>query len=118
MPPAANDRAAKQTRERSSNARDAALGRLRHANRWLIAGSVALAGVLTEVAAQAFPGKAHGASAGASTSSGAPTSGHTSTSSSGGSSSSQPQPPEQAPTQASEGESTQSSSESSSQGGS
>lgn len=33
------------------------LRRLRHANRWLIAGSAALTGVLTAVAASAFPGK-------------------------------------------------------------
>src|SRR5205807_5637149 len=41
----------------NTGTRDAALGRLRHANRWLIAGSVALTGILSEVAAQAFPGK-------------------------------------------------------------
>lgn len=37
--------------------RDAALRRLGRLNRWLIAGSVALMAVLTEVAASAFPGK-------------------------------------------------------------
>ena len=37
--------------------RDAALRRLARANRWLIAGSVTLTGVLTAVAANAFPGK-------------------------------------------------------------
>lgn len=42
---------------RSTNARDAALRRLSSANRWLVAGSVALTGVFAEVAAQAFPGK-------------------------------------------------------------
>ena len=36
--------------------RDAALRRLDRVNRWLIAGSVALTGVFTEVAASAFPG--------------------------------------------------------------
>jgi len=37
--------------------RDAALARMRRANRWLIAGAVAVTGVLTDVAAQAFPGR-------------------------------------------------------------
>jgi len=41
----------------SSHTRDAAVRRLTSANRWLIAGSVALTGILAEVAAQAFPGK-------------------------------------------------------------
>jgi hypothetical protein len=41
----------------SSDTRDAALLRLTRVNRWLIAGSVTLTGVLAEVAAQAFPGK-------------------------------------------------------------
>ncbi len=36
--------------------RDAALRRLAKSNRWLIAGSAALAGVFTAVAANAFPG--------------------------------------------------------------
>src|SRR5947209_6404884 len=36
--------------------RDAALRRLARANRWLIAGSAALTGVLTDVAANAFSG--------------------------------------------------------------
>jgi hypothetical protein len=49
-------------RSHSALARDAALRRLRSVNRWLIAGSVALTGVLTEVAAQAFPGKTLGRS--------------------------------------------------------
>src|ERR1700736_898876 len=39
------------------HARDAALKRLRRANRWLIAGSVVLTGVLADVAANAFAGK-------------------------------------------------------------
>ena len=41
----------------TSRSRDAALRRLRRANRWLIAGSATLTGVLTAVAASAFPGK-------------------------------------------------------------
>ncbi|HWC87716.1 MAG TPA: hypothetical protein VG388_14350 [Solirubrobacteraceae bacterium] len=40
-----------------SLARDAALHRMRRINRWLIAGAVLGAGVLTDVAAQAFPGR-------------------------------------------------------------
>lgn len=36
--------------------RDAALNRLRQANRWMIAGSAALTGVLADAAANAFPG--------------------------------------------------------------
>jgi hypothetical protein len=44
-------------RTQATRARDAALRRLSHINRWLIAGSVVLTGVLYEVAAQAFPGK-------------------------------------------------------------
>jgi outer membrane biosynthesis protein TonB len=40
-----------------ADARDAALRRLSRANRWLVAGSVALTGVFAEVAASAFPGK-------------------------------------------------------------
>ena len=41
----------------TSRSRDAALRRLSRANRWLIAGSATLTGVLTAVAASAFPGK-------------------------------------------------------------
>lgn len=41
----------------STNTRDRALARLSRSTRWLIAGSVALTGVLSEVAANAFPGK-------------------------------------------------------------
>ncbi|HKH78477.1 MAG TPA: hypothetical protein VJ996_00560, partial [Solirubrobacteraceae bacterium] len=41
----------------STHIRDASLRRLARVNRWLIAGSVALAALLTEVAAQAFPGR-------------------------------------------------------------
>src|ERR1700704_2375715 len=41
----------------STNSRDSALRRLSLSTRWLIAGSVALTGALSEVAAHAFPGK-------------------------------------------------------------
>jgi hypothetical protein len=41
----------------TTHARDAALHKLRRLNRWLIAGSIALTGVLADVAANAFPGK-------------------------------------------------------------
>lgn len=41
----------------SRRSRDAALRRLARCNRWLLAGAVTLTGVLSEVAAQAFPGK-------------------------------------------------------------
>ena len=41
----------------TASARDAALQRLRRTNRWMIAGSVAVAGVLSDVAANAFSGK-------------------------------------------------------------
>lgn len=41
----------------STNARDAALHRLRRLNRWMIGGSVALTAVFGEIAASAFPGK-------------------------------------------------------------
>ncbi len=41
----------------TSRSRDAALRRLSRANRWVIAGSATLTGVLTAVAASAFPGK-------------------------------------------------------------
>src|ERR1700719_2884979 len=41
----------------TTHTRDAALRELRRLNRWLIAGSVVLAGVLADVAANAFPGK-------------------------------------------------------------
>ena len=44
-------------RDRPASARDAALLKLGRVNRWLIAGSVLLTGALSEVAAQAFPGK-------------------------------------------------------------
>ena len=41
----------------TTHTRDAALRQLSHINRWLIAGSVLLTGVLTEAAANAFPGR-------------------------------------------------------------
>jgi hypothetical protein len=47
----------KHVRRHTPGTRDVALSRLASVNRWLIAGSVALTGVLAEVAAQAFPGK-------------------------------------------------------------
>lgn len=40
----------------TGHTRDAALRRLRQANRWLLAGSAILTGVLTDAAANAFPG--------------------------------------------------------------
>ena len=46
-----------EMRHHATNTRDAALRKLARINRWLIAGSVALTAVLSEVAAQAFPGK-------------------------------------------------------------
>ena len=44
-------------RTHTTHARDAALRKLRRLNRWMIAGSIALTGVLADVAANAFPGK-------------------------------------------------------------
>ena len=44
-------------RSHSTHARDSSLRRLSVVNRWLIAASVTLTGVLTDVAAHAFPGK-------------------------------------------------------------
>ena len=47
----------------SSHTRDAAMRELRRINRWMIAGSVILTGLLSDVAANAFPGRsAKGAS--------------------------------------------------------
>lgn len=40
----------------STHARDAALGQLERANRWLVVGSVALTGVFAELASHAFAG--------------------------------------------------------------
>jgi hypothetical protein len=45
-------------RSSTTYTRDAALRKLSRINRWLIAGSVALTALLSEVAARAFPGKA------------------------------------------------------------
>jgi hypothetical protein len=44
-------------RSHSTHVRDSSLRRLSLINRWLIAGSVTLTGVLTDVAAHAFPAK-------------------------------------------------------------
>jgi hypothetical protein len=44
-------------RTHTTHTRDAALRQLKRINRWLIAGSVVLTGVLADVAANAFPGK-------------------------------------------------------------
>lgn len=41
----------------TTHSRDAALRELHRINRWMIAGSVVLTGVLSDVAANAFPGK-------------------------------------------------------------
>jgi hypothetical protein len=49
--------AAARAGEHTPSARDAALRRLSRAKRWLLAGTVTLTGVLTAVAASAFPGK-------------------------------------------------------------
>jgi hypothetical protein len=42
----------------TTHSRDAALRDLHRLNRWMVAGSVVLTGVLSDVAANAFPGKA------------------------------------------------------------
>jgi len=44
-------------RSHTTHTRDAALRDLHRINRWMIAGSVILTGVLSDVAANAFPGK-------------------------------------------------------------
>ncbi|HEY4897004.1 MAG TPA: hypothetical protein VII01_13035 [Solirubrobacteraceae bacterium] len=44
-------------RHHTTHTRDAALRQLHRVNRWMIAGSVVLTGVLADVAANAFPGK-------------------------------------------------------------
>jgi hypothetical protein len=44
-------------RNHTTHTRDAALRELRRVNRWMIAGSIVLTGVLSDVAANAFPGK-------------------------------------------------------------
>jgi hypothetical protein len=58
----------------SSGAREAGLRRLVHAKRWILGGSMTLAGVLTAVFANAFPGKTVQSSAGSQGSSSSPTS--------------------------------------------
>ena len=50
-------------RNHTTHTRDAALLRLSRINRWLVAGSIVLTGVLADVAAQAFPGKTKRSSA-------------------------------------------------------
>ncbi len=50
-------------RNHTTHTRDAALRRLGRINRWLVAGSILLTGVLADVAAQAFPGKTKRSSA-------------------------------------------------------
>jgi DNA polymerase-3 subunit gamma/tau len=52
-------------RTHATYTRDAALRKLARINRWMIAGSVALTGVLSEVAAQAFPGRTKASAASA-----------------------------------------------------
>lgn len=51
-------------RRHATHARDSSLRRLNRANRWLLAGSLTLTGVLTEVVAHAFPGSAHASTSG------------------------------------------------------
>jgi hypothetical protein len=55
-------------RHHTPSTRDAALSRLKSANRWLIGVSVALTGVFTAVAANAFPGRTIRSSGGSGTS--------------------------------------------------
>jgi hypothetical protein len=95
-------------RTQATHARDVALRKLSHINRWLIAGSVLLTGVLYEVAAQAFPGKTlHAGSSSDPKSTGA----HRASQGSGAKSSTcspgSLEPPCQAPQAAPEGESTE-----------
>jgi hypothetical protein len=81
----------------NTHTRDAALRKSRRINRWLIAGSITLTGVLADVAANAFPGKTVKAAA---TSKGKSSSSHSKRSSaaSPSTSSTQPlKPPAQAP---------------------
>ncbi|MHB8240588.1 MAG: hypothetical protein ACYDHN_01230 [Solirubrobacteraceae bacterium] len=77
----------------TTHSRDAALRELHRINRWMIAGSVVLTGVLSDVAAHAFPGKSVKAAASSKKAHRAEahksTSGHTSTG--------VLRPPEQAP---------------------
>jgi hypothetical protein len=99
------DRPPDESHSHTSRTRDAALHRLGHFNRLLIAGSVVLTGLLTDVAAHAFPGKtvktvptqkAKGSHAHATARTGHSASGHSSGSSSTGSSDSL-HPPAAAP---------------------
>jgi hypothetical protein len=60
-------------RKHTTEARDAALLKLRRVNRWLIAGSILLTGVLADVAASAFPGRKKAASSSTAHRSGAAT---------------------------------------------
>jgi hypothetical protein len=71
--------------DRDATVRDAALRKLSRINRWLIAGSFTLTAVLSEVAAQAFPGKTIPTPSAAKKSSGAPGPRHGSDSSAGSS---------------------------------
>ena len=80
-------------RNHTTHTRDAALRRLSHVNRWLVAGSVVLTGVLADVAANAFPGK-HKASTSTSGAKRSSTQTKTSTSSGSGSLSSPKAAPE------------------------
>src|SRR5262245_25027620 len=94
-------------RSHATHARDAALRKLSHINRWLIAGSVVVTGVLYEVAAQAFPGKTlhAGSSSGAKS-----TGGHRASQGSGANpscSAGSLQPPCQAPQAAPDGQSAE-----------
>jgi hypothetical protein len=84
-------------RSQATYTRDAALHKLARINRWLIAGSVALTAVLSDVAAQAFPGKPKSAAATAATGSSAHST-HQPSASPGGSL----KPPAQAPRTATE----------------
>jgi hypothetical protein len=47
----------RRMRAHTTDTRDYALNRLRRINRWMIAGSIVLTGVLADVAANAFPGR-------------------------------------------------------------
>ncbi len=49
-------------RRDATHERDSSLRRLSRVNRWLLAGSLTLTGVLTDVVAHAFPGSAHASS--------------------------------------------------------
>jgi hypothetical protein len=85
----------------TTHARDSSLRRLGRINRWLLAGSVTLTGVLTEVTAHAFPSKSKTASKASSAKSGTH---HKRSSKSSSSSSKSLQPPAKPPTPAPESE--------------